>query len=343
MDGAGADTELALAVEPEPGGVWRRRRWWLVGGAVLAGAGLAAGLIVWRDSGSESVGRKPFASALVRLSAQPAMRYRTGGGGLVFDAQVTYGGSVLGTVDFAGARMQLLTVGGKTYVKMPDSLLAGSGGSSDPTGLAGKWITGGGGAAAAGVNSASSQLQTPAKFAQKLLEALNSKQTVLPKDDAPAADVDGVAALKASTPAGDLYVSKDAPHRLLRVAPRTAGTNAPSIPPMPSLPSLPSMPSLPSGMPSMPAIPSLPSAFGLGSGAHTAQPASFVRSRAAGTLQRWRAAVAAAPSLGTVDVGSLSQQDVDELFDDLVRNTKQLDKAVDSDIQFRLNGSADLS
>ncbi|MFF9207522.1 MULTISPECIES: DNA/RNA non-specific endonuclease [unclassified Streptomyces] len=300
--------------------------------------GLVAGVTVWRAAdGPESIGRQPFVAALVRLSAQPAVRYRVTGDGMAFDARVTYSGSVLGAAQFGGLRMQTLTAGGRTFVKMPAGLPGD--GHSDPTGLAGKWITGRSGVAAAGPGAAAaSEAQTPAELARRLLVALNSTQTVLPEREDATSELAGTPVWKAGTPAGDLYVSRNVPHRLLRIVPKVSGARIPSLPAVPSLPSLATTPPGMSSAPSMPSLPSPASAWGP-RGPQRAVTAAFRPPRRAGLP-----AVSAPAAAGTtMDVSSLSQQEVDKLFDELVDATRQLDKAVDADVRFQVEGSANLS
>lgn len=316
---------------------WRRHKGWLGLGAGVVVAGLIAGVLVWQGSRSDAPDRAAFEAALADLAAQPAIRYDTGvGTGTSADMQVTYTGDVLGTITVAGQKVSTLTVNGTTYVKMPN-LLGGK--APDPTGLAGKWVTGSEASATAGTGSAAAQAQTPAALANRLYTALSSKSTVLSDGKDPSDDVNGMPTLKAGTPSGDLFITRDKPYRLLRYVPRSASGAGPSG--LPSLPSLPPIPTLPSGVPSLPSdIPSLPSGFpslpslpslpGLGLGAPGAAKGPAAPARYA-------------TPLGTLDLTPLSPQQVDAFYKKLEDSTKQLKTAVDSDIDFSLKGKANLT
>ncbi|WP_327290565.1 hypothetical protein [Streptomyces sp. NBC_01198] len=321
---------------------WRRHKGWLGLGAGVVVVGLVAGALVWQGSRQAEPDRAAFETALASLAAQPAIRYDTGAGaGTSAEIQVTYTGDVLGTMTVAGQKVSTITVNGTTYVKMPN-LLGDK--AADPTGLAGKWITGSKASATAGTSSTASGVQTPAALANRLFTSLNSRKTVLSDGKSPADDVDGTRTRKASTPDGDLFITRDEPYRLLRYVPKSVAGGGPSG--LPSLPTLPPMPSLPSGMPSLPSgFPSLPSAFpslpsgfpslpglpsDLGLGAH-------------GTAYTAVAPARYATPAGTLDLTELAPQDVDAFYRELQDSTKQLKTAINSDIDFSLKGKADLS
>ncbi|WP_367322327.1 DNA/RNA non-specific endonuclease [Streptomyces sp. HUAS ZL42] len=311
----------------------RRRRPWIAG-AGLGLAGLVAGLVVALGSdGEDGPDRGPFERAIVQLSSTPVIRYETAAGGagaFTSDLRVTARGAALGTYSLAGQTLRTLTVDGKTYTRWDSATRL--------TGTEDKWIAEDSSASAAlGLTQAQTEPQTPAAFARSLLTQLNHKSTTLPEPGDPATEIDGVPALRATTPTSDLYVAKEPPYRVLRVAPRT-GTAGPSVPPLPSL-SIPSLPSLPSDLPtpsfSLPSLPELPSLPSLSLPALPAAQGYAARPAAA-------RAAPAAPSVGTVDVAALPQDEIDKLFREITDSVKELKNAVDGGIQFDLTGSADL-
>ncbi|MGW0507807.1 DNA/RNA non-specific endonuclease [Streptomyces olivaceoviridis] len=201
----------------------RTGRWvvLLAFGVVVA---VVAALLTWRGSGTPPTDdrRAPFAAALVNLALQQGVRYRTATDGAGWtEARVTTTGEAFGEAPYAGTRVQTLTVGGTTYVKMPDPLPAGPGGSQGRSDLAGKWVAGATKADAAS-GAAPSAGMSPAALANALLKAVNSASTTVPDSEATPVDVAGVPALRAGTAQGDLYVSKARPHRFLRFVPRSS-------------------------------------------------------------------------------------------------------------------------
>src|SRR5690349_10407068 len=94
---------------------WKRGKWWVAGCAGLVVAGLVAGLLVWRSSGSDGPDRAPFAAALVDLMEQPTVRYHTSVAGSSFDVRSTYAGESMTVATVAGQRLSTLTAGGRTY------------------------------------------------------------------------------------------------------------------------------------------------------------------------------------------------------------------------------------
>jgi hypothetical protein len=352
QDPAPASEAEAQTETPQRGRTWWRNRWVLAGiGAgvvVLLVAGTLVGLKVFKAKPD----RSPFEAAVLRLATAPAMHYRTGGGSFSLDVRVTAAGETISTAELAGQKVEMLTVGGKTYVKEPAGLLSGTG---DPKAKS-RWITGGQSSAAASLGTTATQTQTPVALAQKLITAMNAKSTVFPTGDEPPVTIDGVAAIKAVTPTGDLYVTKQRPYRVLRLAPNAAVAKAhPSIPvPSFSLPPMPTAPDLPD-LPSIPPLPSMPAfdqTLAQGLGTTAVQPASMHQAsrrpmalqpetlqRAA--LQQVALNTLVAPSgLGTLDLPAVSAADLEALYNDLQTDTKQLKDAVNSDIDFRLNGNA---
>lgn len=198
-----------------PGGSARplRRRAALMSGIAAAMAvtvGLAAWL-TWLAGAQPAIGQLPFKAALAALASAPEVHYRTATGGDTADIQVTVAGDVVGTITHAGQPYQLLQVNGQFYVKPPAAAVAKPG-SAEAAALGGKWLTG---RLATGlVGWAPSKFPAPAQLAAQLTTALGRS----PARD-PGTRVDGVPVLAASTPRGDLYVSKNAPYRVVSLVP----------------------------------------------------------------------------------------------------------------------------
>jgi hypothetical protein len=188
-------------------------------------AALAAGLLTWHGSGRQHPdGRAPFAAALVDLALQPGVGYRPAGAGATWSSsRATATGEALGETTVDGTSVTTLNVGGTTYAKMPgapSSDAAGTGGGSD---LASKWVTGAAKDPGTSTDRTPEAGQSPATLANLLLAALDSDATVLPGDHPATRYVNGVPAIEATTPQGDLYVSSASPHRLLEFVPNGSG------------------------------------------------------------------------------------------------------------------------
>ncbi|WP_410648884.1 SON protein [Amycolatopsis sp. cmx-4-54] len=220
--------------QPVPGPPARKPRWLLFGGIAGLVLVLLAGLTTWLLWPSKG-DRGPFEQALAGLSSAPAVRNSTSavGGMIKTDVKTTASGEVSGTMSFQGKKMEILVVGGKVYFKAPDGMLPGArGDSSEAEDLKDRWITG----EEALFGPALQQFESPEKLAARLREALERAEEIPGDQNETVRDVP---ALKASTPAGDLYVSKEAPHRLLRYSVKLPG----GIPSMPGAESQPPMPS----------------------------------------------------------------------------------------------------
>jgi len=137
-----------------------------------------------------------------------------------------------------------------------------------------------------------------------------------------------VAVLKAGLPAGDLYVTKDAPHRVVRFAAKGGPPNLPSLPSLPSLPPLPSFPSLPK-LPSLPPLPTLPPL--------PSRPASQ------SLFPLYKVLAPDDPDGLSFDLTPASPADFDQTFQDLHDNAQQLGSAVDANVQFTLQGNANVA
>lgn len=217
--------------QPVPAPPARKPRLWLLFGGIAALVlVLVAGLTTWLLWPSKG-DRGPFEQALAGLSSAPAVRHHTSalGGMIETDVKTTSYGETSGTMSFQGRKFEILAVGGKVYFKAPDGLLPGSQvDSSAAEGLKDRWITG----EDALFGPVLQQFEAPEKLAARLREALERAEEI-PGDQNET--VREIPALKVSTPAGDLYVSKEAPHRVLRYSVKVPGG-------MPSRPGLPTMP-----------------------------------------------------------------------------------------------------
>ncbi|MEV7552917.1 SON protein [Amycolatopsis sp. NPDC089917] len=227
--------------QPVPAPPARKPRWLLFGGIAGLVLVLVAGLTTWLLWPSKA-GRGPFEQALAGLSSAPAVRNSTSaaGGMITTEVKTTAYGETSGTMTFRGMKIEILSVGGKVYFKAPDGLLPGARpDSSAASDLKDRWITG----EEALFGPALRQFESPERLAARLREALERAEDIPEDQDETVRDVP---ALKASTPAGDLYVSKEAPHRLLRFSVRMPG-GMPSVPRVPTIPDAGSRPPLPSG------------------------------------------------------------------------------------------------
>jgi pretoxin HINT domain-containing protein len=283
---------------PSPARPWWRRGW-VVFGSIMLVVALVTGLatsLVW----SSPANRDPFDKAVTNLAAAPGLHYRNPveSGSIRWDARVTSHGEVIGSIEQAGQKVDMLAVGGKTYLKAPDGLLPGT--STHTTPLRGKWITGD----SALFGPLLSQALSPATLAGTLRHALD-ETTRFPTTDAPST-INGTPALKASTPSGDLYVSQDAPYRVLRYVP---SGHTPELPPLPR-----------PGTRSLPQIPSTPSLLDPG--------------------RQWRLSQ---PGFGEMDIDPMSAPEVDKTYNDLEDNAKQLTNVINSSTNFQLKGKADIS
>lgn len=220
---------------PVPAPPTRKPRWPLFGGIAGLVLVLLAGLTTWLLWPSKA-NREPFEQALAGLSSAPAVRNSTSavGGMIKTDVKTTATGETSGTMSLRGKKIDILVVGGKVYFKAPDGMLPGAmadaGGTDE---LKDRWMTG----EDALFGPALQQFESPEKLAARLRAALDQADEIAEDQNETVRDVP---ALKASTPAGDLYVSKEAPHRLLRYSVKMPGGT-------PSLPGAESQPPIPTG------------------------------------------------------------------------------------------------
>ncbi|RZS34916.1 hypothetical protein EV193_108266 [Herbihabitans rhizosphaerae] len=228
-----------------PKGRKRIRLFIAIGGLVVV---LVAGLITVLVVTGESDHRDKFYAAVADLAGQPMVHYKASLAGAELDVEATADGAALGGITLAGQRAKLMSVGGKSYLRVPDFMLETVAPKQSPADLRGKWITGTEGP----LGAALGDVMSPGKLADRIRAALD-RTSEFPDSEEP---VNGAAALKVTTPDGDLFITKDAPHRVLRFG-GAVSTGSPAVPPLPSMPKLPSMPSMPS-MPSLPPIPEMP-------------------------------------------------------------------------------------
>ncbi|MGW2016683.1 DNA/RNA non-specific endonuclease [Streptomyces sp. NPDC001927] len=250
--------------------------------------------------------RKAFLEATSALNNAPAVGYTMNMAGMTTQMRSTSKGAATGTLTLGRTQTSMLTVGGKTYVRWQDGLPGAGSRQGQAEVLKDKWVTG-------SVASGMGRTLTPDQLGQALAQQLSQNNSQFPSRDT-TQTIDGKPAWKASTPTSDVYVTRAAPHRVLRITPK--GTAA--IPGMPSLPG--SIPKLPTDLPSPP-----------GAG----------EDRANRSSARLRQAAPAPAAPGQIDLDHMDSAAVEDLFNDLVRDIKQLKKnSVDLSYQFNTQGKA---
>ena len=305
----------------------RRGLLWVtvVCGLVVA---LVAGLTVWLNVAGTAqppnLDWRPFYSAVFNLSAEPMAHYTgtSADGTESWDLDVTSGGEQLGTVTVDGQQISVMSVGGKTYLKPPASLLAGlpSGDDADDA-VTGKWITGDATLAALLPQG----LDTPLDLSAELWTALTAS-TDFPLVGAPTQRVDGIAALTVSTPDGSLHVSADAPYRVLRLTPAAAGTGDAASPSASS-----------AGPTSAASAPGAAAAF-------VPRPMSAVQpvQHPVQSVGRVRQAADFLGGLGQTDVEPMSPTALDQAYGSLIDQTKTLNSALNVGVSFDFNQTGNL-
>ncbi len=192
---------------------------------VLALAVAASYHFLWGRPGVPAAqGITPLYEAAAGLEAQPILHYKGSQGATSWDMYVTESGDQIGAVTFNGARIETLTVGGVTYLQVPQNLpdlLIQLPSGVTAASLTGKWITGD--TALAGLLPTS--LGTPSALATRLEGALERVSGFPTATAAARTSVSGVPALAVETADGELYVSASAPYRVLRIVdpPRGGG------------------------------------------------------------------------------------------------------------------------
>ncbi|WP_431683455.1 hypothetical protein [Kitasatospora sp. KL5] len=290
--------------QPPPAPRSRWRRGWIPVAALL-GLVLAvvAGVLVWRSAEPDvpAANRAPFYRAVQNLFGEPVVHYTgtASGGSPGWDVKVTGDGAMSGTVTSDGERIDVLAVEGRTYVKPPKSLLTGLPDGASGSSLEGKWVTGSDRLA----RPLPQGLVSPAELAGRLWAALDEAD--FPPPGAPTTRVGDRKAVAVRTSEGVLFVSADAPYRVLRLAPATAA--------------------------------------GAGAPAGAARVADRAAAAPAAFRAGAPAAVGKAAALGPVDFEPMSPADVGRAYDELIDRTKALGSAVDLGVDFTFNQTGNLS
>jgi hypothetical protein len=195
----------------------RRRRWWIAGGAVIL-ASAAVALVLAFTGGTSDSARTVFDQAVANLKAAPGIAQTEDAGPVHYAVQVTKYGEATGSITLAPVRVDLLTVGGTSYVKTSTAVQLPSTAPIrlPPSSLVGTWVQ----ADDQLLGTAKELLATPATVAGRLHSLLAQPATRFPTSLSPSATIDGIPALTASTPGGDLSISAAPPYRVLRLTPR---------------------------------------------------------------------------------------------------------------------------
>ncbi len=303
----------------------RTRLFTAIGGVVVV---LVAGLITVSTMTGDSDDRDKFSAAVDNLAGQSIVRYKAALAGAELDIEATADGAAFGKLMFAGQRIELMNIGGKSYLRVPDHLLPTVAPGQSLTDLRGKWITGTDGP----LGAAMGEVMSPPGLADRIRAALDRTAEFSHAEE----PVDGTPALKVTTPDGDLFITKDAPHHILRFGGTASPPAVPPLPPVPPLPSMPpSAPSLPpiptnpgpSRMPTLPQMPELP-------GLHNAQaaPSHPVGGGAAG----------GAPQLGQgrLDLSYPGKTRVGGVYEKLLAEVGGLEAAIDTGVLFEVDANA---
>ncbi|MDI2130637.1 hypothetical protein [Yinghuangia seranimata] len=260
--------------------------------------------------------RQFFLKSMDDLAALPALHF----GGKESERTVTGRGDEVGTATIDGTKVPVITVDGTTYFKPTADMVKAVRPDLPPTALADRWM-----ADTVGLTGTSYGWAAPPSLAALLRGAVNDAKTFPAKAD-PGTTVGSTPAYKATTPAGDLYIAKDAPYRLLRFDPSQGDDDpgASSTAPGTSAPAR--------------AGPARTGYAGPYAGPHSgphAAPRAF-------TLSTTRAAAPARAEGddSELDMNPVTGPDFDRDVDALIDSTKQLGSAVDPSL--KLNGSADV-
>jgi hypothetical protein len=293
---------------PRPPRRPRPRQWWQPWARVATAAVVALGVAVGAAYGatpSSSVpvpDAAPFYLAVFNLSVEPVMRYS--GTNLddsgTWQLAVTRDGEDVGTLTTNGLSVPVMAVGGTAYFKPPAALLSDLPGGESVAQLANTWITGDDSLTELLPITA---LPNPAKLAGQLSSAL-SHSPQFPVVGAPATQWHGTPALAIDLSVGRLYVTAEAPYRVLAVTPvpvSSAGASAPAT-----------------------------SAIGRTARTDTARPAALTDATAL-------------TAGATPDFAPVTQSAVDQDYSTLIGQTQALDSAVDVGIKFSFNQQGNLS
>ena len=146
--------------------------------------------------------------------------------GGTLDVRVTGAGEVVGTLVQDGKRAEVLAVDGDAYLKAGKEYWTGPDGRADI--FAGKWVQ----STDSGLGLVRRATLSPGVLARGLREDFSRALAAVAAGGPPAESmIGGVRAWRASVPGGDVYVSAEKPHRVLRIdAPlRTAGDAAAGV------------------------------------------------------------------------------------------------------------------
>lgn len=306
----------------------RQRAWLMLGGAltvvlalvagvlVVTGAGLVGGSDSSDRSGGGSDGTaaarqkqtprhdlKPFWEAVEDLAAAEGLRYEdTSAFGITEnEITVTAGGSKYGTTGSGNSRhdQDLLSVGGKTFLRWQKDPAPGPGAGPGAREKPSAWT--------AGLDDGSTLVKEslertlpPPKLAEVLTKALAEEaRNPPPKSRAEERrrSVQGTPARAVNTPAGRLLVTRDRPHRVLRLE---------SYDPREALD-------------------------------------QYRDGETPTELPRVTIGPLAGGQAEGMDLTPVTGDDVKQMFDDLLKRTKQLKGATDRGINFTLSGSGKLS
>jgi hypothetical protein len=297
-------------------------------GALVLVLAVVAGLSVWlaRPTGP-ALATDPFAEAVANLATAPAVHYQSSldNGSTMLDVRVTSYGEMVGTITMDGDTASVLAVGGQTYLKMPDSDLSGLDLPVPDAVLQNKWLTGSEITGDQLLGPVLARLMTPVRLSAKLHAALQQTWDY-PATTAPGTTAGGVAALRVTTPIGDLYVTRNAPYRVLRLTPATpSATSRPDLSQLFHLPTTP-----PGGSTTNPSAPATP-------GSRTATPLP-------GRPAAYRVQTPSNADAGDTSFPDMTPDDVDGAYADLESDTKDLaGNSLDADIHFDLTGQAQVA
>ena len=271
--------------------------------AVLAGLA-SSPLAPWR-AGPQQL-RAPFYLAVADLASMPMVQYAGSApsSGTSWDLEVTRAGEQLGTFTTAGQQFDVMTVDGKTYVKVSPTLLASLPAGVSAAGLQGKWITGDD-----ALTSVLPQgLASPSTLAYQLWLDLG-RTAEFPSARAATVRIGATQALSLVMPDGTLYITATSPYRVLRIVPEPSASDA---------------------SPATAVLRAAPAAAG----------PRFV---AVDTGWSRQAASASLSGLGQTDVQQMSPSEVDQGFQDLIDQTRALNSAVNVGVNFDFNQTGNLS
>ncbi|AJT62272.1 hypothetical protein T261_0583 [Streptomyces lydicus] len=174
----------------------------------------------------------PFDQALARLATARGLHYKDTVNGITQrDITVTPSGTLLGSTGDGGTDpdQDVLRIGGKTFTRpkkatddeTPDDQTPDGqtpdGQQTDPD-TPGKWTVDRG---ESGIGPVLARFLPPAELALKLSDAVDQVKDLPGPDDPdlPSVKVHGVPALRADTPAGRLFITRNKPYRVLRLEP----------------------------------------------------------------------------------------------------------------------------